>query len=162
MAVRHVTQHSIMAASVKQSGILPSYDEAVGQGSSTGASRHQEASNDEPNDEPNDESNDASNDIPNNATNSTTTSSCNTGTDIDQLPWTYPPWYYCRRCGNTGVETRTQRRCGTCWSRFNRRQFPARRGLILTVVLLGVAVVKHLGKHVSNASHASHAAHATD
>ncbi|QEU58647.1 Hua1 [Kluyveromyces lactis] len=146
-----------MAASVKESGILPSYEEAVGEGSSTGASRHQEASNDESNDE----SNDASTDAPNNATNSTTSSS-NTGTDIDQLPWTYPPWYYCRRCGNTGVETRTQRRCRTCWSRFNRRQFPVRRGLILTVVLLGVAVVKHLGKHVSNASHASHAAHATD
>ncbi|CAI2015767.1 hypothetical protein SEUBUCD646_0G05110 [Saccharomyces eubayanus] len=34
------------------------------------------------------------------------------------LPWTYPPKFYCTKCGNTGYKVKNGRSCKSCWRRF--------------------------------------------
>lgn len=34
------------------------------------------------------------------------------------LPWTYPPRFYCSKCGNTGYKLKNGRSCKSCWRRF--------------------------------------------
>ncbi|SCU98585.1 LAMI_0F15390g1_1 [Lachancea mirantina] len=35
-----------------------------------------------------------------------------------RLPWTYPPGFYCSKCGNTGYKIKSGRSCKRCWRRF--------------------------------------------
>ena len=51
----------------------------------------------------------------------------------NNLPFTYPPRYYCRKCRNTGYKIKNGHKCKTCWSKFYTPPPPAPAPPVTTV-----------------------------
>ncbi|QEU58646.1 hypothetical protein KDRO_A06670 [Kluyveromyces lactis] len=100
---------------------LPSYDEVLRQDTAAASQQQQQLP---PNPPPRPTQPPAKPPRPSNAIpayhrpTSTFSSSTSTSTGNKKLPWTYPPGYYCKKCGNTGTKIKTQQKCKKCWSKF--------------------------------------------
>lgn len=42
------------------------------------------------------------------------------------VPWTYPPGYYCYKCDNTGIKLKNGKQCQDCYGRFARQHASVR------------------------------------